>query len=55
MPQKLIVRERLERAASVLAASSPSAQRLSTLLYADPPVDYAQAATTRGPRGVWPE
>jgi len=46
--QLLIDRERLERAAAVLAGSSPSVQRLFQLLYAEPPVDYTQAAALVG-------
>ncbi len=46
--QLLLGRERLERAAAVLAASSPSAQHLFRLLYAEPPVDYVQAAAKVG-------
>ncbi|HSD89396.1 MAG TPA: sigma-70 family RNA polymerase sigma factor [Kofleriaceae bacterium] len=46
--QLLIGRERLERAAAVLAGSSPSVQRLFQLLYAEPPVDYTQAAALVG-------
>ena len=46
--QVLLARERVERAAAVLAASSPSVQRLFQLLYGEPPADYNAAAAAIG-------
>jgi RNA polymerase sigma-70 factor (ECF subfamily) len=44
----LLSREQLARASAVLAELPPSTQRLFRLLYAEPPMPYAQAAAELG-------